>query len=145
VLTTFNVLLRAHTGVEDIIVGVPAAKRDCVKTMLREPNVQTIAEKLRNTARPAFNIPIYWPSGYLCAQLTISFTNPHLRIDRGPGAVEFHCPELEIQPGSYRVDISIQSNGVCINRQQRCSILRVHPGKRAFGDFYINAFCRVMS
>jgi predicted transcriptional regulator len=55
VLTTFNVLLRAHTGVEDIIVGVPAAKRDCVKTMLREPNVQTIAEKLRNTARRIAN------------------------------------------------------------------------------------------
>jgi hypothetical protein len=55
VRATFNVLLHAHTGLEYIIVGVPAAKRDCVKTMLREPNVQTIAEKLRNTARRIAN------------------------------------------------------------------------------------------
>jgi ABC-type polysaccharide/polyol phosphate transport system ATPase subunit len=85
-----------------------------------------------------FNILIYWPSGYLCAQLTTAVVDAKLRITAGPGEVEFYCPVLEIQPGWYRVDISIESNGNYIDRQQRCAVLHVHPGKMVFGDFYMD-------
>ena len=85
-----------------------------------------------------FNILVYWPSGYLCAQLTTATLNPHLRITPGSGEVEFYCPVLEIQPGWYRVDISIESNGNYIDRQLRCAVLRVQPGKMVFGDFYMD-------
>jgi ABC-type polysaccharide/polyol phosphate transport system ATPase subunit len=91
-----------------------------------------------------FNILIYWPSGYLCAQLTTSLSDLHLLVKPGSGTIEFHCPELEIQPGSYRVDLSIESNGVCIDSQERCAVLRVHPGKAVLGDFYINASSRML-
>jgi ABC-type polysaccharide/polyol phosphate transport system ATPase subunit len=90
-----------------------------------------------------FNILIYWPSGYLCAQLTTALADPLLRIEPGSGEVEFCCPVLEIQPGLYRVDILIESNGNCIDRQQRCALLRVDPGKMAFGDFYMDAVWRI--
>jgi ABC-type polysaccharide/polyol phosphate transport system ATPase subunit len=90
-----------------------------------------------------FNILIYWPSGYLCAQLTTALADPLLRIEPGSGEVEFCCPVLEIQPGLYRVDISIESNGNCIDRQERCALLRVDPGKVVFGDFYIDAVWRI--
>lgn len=90
-----------------------------------------------------FNVLIYWPSGYLCAQLTTAVSDPKLRITAGSGEVEFYCPVLEIQPGWYRVDISIESNGSYIDRQQRCAILRVHPGKMVFGDFYMDTVWRI--
>jgi len=90
-----------------------------------------------------FNILIYWPSGYLCAQLTTATSDPQLRIRAGSGEVEFNCPVLEIQPGWYRVDISIESNGNYIDRQQRCAILHVHPGKMVFGDFYMDTVWRI--
>jgi lipopolysaccharide transport system ATP-binding protein len=90
-----------------------------------------------------FNLLIYWPSGYLCAQLTTALADPLLRIECGSGEVEFYCPVLEIQPGLYRVDISIESNGNCIDLQQRCALLRVDPGKLVFGDFYIDAVWRI--
>ncbi len=91
-----------------------------------------------------FNILFYWPSGYLCAQLTTSLSDPHLRIGRGSGIVEFHCPVLEVQPGLYRVDVAIESNGVSIDSQRRCSVLRVHPGKSVLGDFYMDTVWRML-
>lgn len=85
-----------------------------------------------------FNISIYWPSGYLCAQLTTAVSDPRLQISPGSGEVEFYCPVLEIQPGLYRVDVSLESNGACIDEQQRCTLLRVQAGKMVFGDFYMD-------
>jgi ABC-type polysaccharide/polyol phosphate transport system ATPase subunit len=90
-----------------------------------------------------FNVLIFWPSGYLCAQLTTAVSDPQLRITAGSGEVEFYCPVLEIQPGWYRVDVSIESNGDYIDRQQRCAVLHVHPGKMVFGDFYMDTVWRV--
>ena len=85
-----------------------------------------------------FNILIYWPSGYLCAHLTTAVSDPLLPLTPGSGEVEFCCPVLEIQPGLFRVDISIESNGACIHQQERCALLRVQPGKMVFGDFYMD-------
>jgi ABC-type polysaccharide/polyol phosphate transport system ATPase subunit len=90
-----------------------------------------------------FNVFIYWPSGYLCAQLTTAMSDSQLRVTAGSGEVDFYCPVLEIQPGWYRVDISIESNGNYIDRQQRCAVLRVHPGKMVFGDFYMDNVWRI--
>jgi len=92
-----------------------------------------------------FTILVYWPSGYLCAQLTTAVSDPHLRIAPGSGEVEFYCPVLEIQPGWYRVDVAIESNGRDIDRQQRCAVLHVRPGKMVFGDFFMDAEWRIHS
>ena len=97
----------------------------------------------RHLKNVVFNILIYWPSGYLCAQLTTAVSDPQLQVTPGQGEVEFYCPVLEIQPGLYRVDVSIESNGVCIDEQQRCALLRVHPGKMVFGDFYMDTVWRI--
>jgi ABC-type polysaccharide/polyol phosphate transport system ATPase subunit len=85
-----------------------------------------------------FNIFIYWPSGYLCAHLTTALSEPHLRIEPGARAVEFFCPVLAIQPGLYRVDLSIESNGRYLDRRQRCATLQVDPGKMLLGDFFMD-------
>jgi ABC-type polysaccharide/polyol phosphate transport system ATPase subunit len=82
-----------------------------------------------------FKISIYWPSGYLCSELV---TTSASEIRPGFGTVEFYCPVLPLQPGLYRVDVSLESNEYVIDRRQRCSTLRVDPGKVVLGDFYFD-------
>ena len=92
----------------------------------------------RKLSSVVFNVYIYWPSGYLCTHLTTALTDPNLEIWAGSGVLEFYCPVLEIQPGLYRVDFSIECNGQYFDRRQRCASLRVDPGRGVLGDFYMD-------
>jgi hypothetical protein len=87
----------------------------------------------------AFRISFYWPSGYLCAQLTNESTRVIDRLVAGTGTVEFHCPVLPVVPGLYRVDVEVQAKGIEIDSRQRCATLSVQDGKPASGDFYIES------
>ncbi|HET9406674.1 MAG TPA: polysaccharide ABC transporter ATP-binding protein [Candidatus Sulfotelmatobacter sp.] len=82
-------------------------------------------------------ISFYWPSGYLCAQLTNESSGPSLTLEPGEGMIEFDCPVLPIVPGLYRVDIGIERNGTDIDLKPRCAALPVDAGRPAAGDFYI--------
>jgi ABC-type polysaccharide/polyol phosphate transport system ATPase subunit len=84
-----------------------------------------------------FRISLYWPSGYLCAQLTTDSSQGGFILRPGEGRIEFHCPVVPVVPGLYRVDISIESNGQEIDLRQRCATLNVGLGKFVSGDFYI--------
>ena len=84
-----------------------------------------------------FRISIFWPSGYLCAQLTTESTDSGLRLDSGSGSIEFQCPTLPIVPGLYRIDLTVEADGHEIDVRQRCATLRVEPGRIANGDFYV--------
>src|SRR5579864_2543060 len=84
-----------------------------------------------------FRISFYWPSGYLCAQLTSETSGPARNLEPGGGMVEFQCPVLPVVPGLYRVDVEIESKGVEIDLRQRCATLCVEAGKPVSGDFYI--------
>jgi hypothetical protein len=84
-----------------------------------------------------FRISLYWPSGYLCAQLTTDSAQGGFTLGPGEGRIEFHCPVVPVVPGLYRVDISIESNGQEIDLRQRCATLNVGLGKFVSGDFYI--------
>lgn len=84
-----------------------------------------------------FRISLYWPSGYLCAQLTNEATGAIDHVAEGSGTIEFHCPVLPVVPGLYRVDVEIEAKGIAIDSRQRCATLSVEPGKPASGDFYI--------
>lgn len=88
-------------------------------------------------------ISIFWPSGYLCAQLTNECSGPVVTIEPGEGEITFQCPALPIQPGLYRVDLAIESEGREIDLRQRCATLCVESGKPALGDFYIQNTCSV--
>ena len=85
----------------------------------------------------AISVSFYWPSGYLCAQLTTAGRIDHLTLHKGPGAVEFVCPKLVAQRGLYSVDLAIERHGELIALYPRCTMLRVDPGIPALGDFYI--------
>jgi ABC-type polysaccharide/polyol phosphate transport system ATPase subunit len=85
-----------------------------------------------------FRLSLYWPSGYLCTQLTNESCGLRLNLERGEGTIEFNCPSLPIVPGLYRVDVSIEtSEGREIDLRQRCATLCVEPGKPVWGDFHI--------
>jgi ABC-type polysaccharide/polyol phosphate transport system ATPase subunit len=102
------------------------------------PMVARLGYRARQAiAGAVFRISIYWPSGYLCAQLTTDSSHGGLDLQPGEGRVEFHCPVLPVVPGLYRVDLSIESNGQEIDARQRCATLHVGPGVSVSGDFYI--------
>lgn len=83
-----------------------------------------------------FKISMYWPSGYLCSELVTD--SPSMEIGAGCGAAEFYCPSVPFQPGLYRVDVAIESNGYVLDQHQRSATLRVDPGKMMLGDFYFD-------
>jgi ABC-type polysaccharide/polyol phosphate transport system ATPase subunit len=85
-----------------------------------------------------FRVSIYWPSGYLCTQLTTESNARKPHLAPGTGTIEFRCSKLPIVPGLYRVDLSIESNGNEIDLRQRGATLRVEPGEIVYGDFYID-------
>jgi hypothetical protein len=89
-------------------------------------------------ADAVFRISFFWPSGYLCAQLTNEASGQHLTLQPGAGSMQFECPVLPVIPGIYRVDVAIESNGIEIDARQRCATLCVEPGRPALGDFYID-------
>jgi ABC-type polysaccharide/polyol phosphate transport system ATPase subunit len=84
-----------------------------------------------------FRISLYWPSGYLCAQLTNEPSGPDITLEPGTGVIEFQCPVLPVVPGLYPVDIGIETSGREVDVRQRCATLCVEAGKAASGDFYI--------
>ena len=91
-----------------------------------------------------FRISLYWPSGYLCAQLTTDSSQGGFTLGAGDGRIEFHCPAVPVVPGLYRVDISIESNGREIDLRQRCATLNVGLGKFVSGDFYIESLWKLI-
>jgi ABC-type polysaccharide/polyol phosphate transport system ATPase subunit len=91
-----------------------------------------------------FRISLYWPSGYLCAQLTTDSAQGGFTLGPGEGRIEFHCPAVPVVPGLYRVDISIESNGREIDLRQRCATLNVGLGKFVSGDFYIESLWKLI-
>jgi ABC-type polysaccharide/polyol phosphate transport system ATPase subunit len=92
---------------------------------------------LKNVPDAVFRVSIYWPSGYLCAQLTTESLSGGFQLAPGTGTIEFQCPTLPVVPGLYRIDLAIESKGMEIDVRQRCATLRVEPGKIAYGDFLI--------
>jgi ABC-type polysaccharide/polyol phosphate transport system ATPase subunit len=109
---------------------------DCIRTgypMIARFSYRAIAI----VPEAVFRISLYWPSGYLCAQLTNESSGPPLTLQPGLGTIEFHCPMLPVVPGLYRADLAIETNGRELDLRQRCATLCVEGGKPVSGDFYI--------
>ena len=142
----------------DTVVESPVDQRkaaECVSIAFSAPDSSTtvrtgypMVAHLRyraaaTVANTIFRISVYWPSGYLCAQLTNESSGRSLTLEPGRGEITFECPVLPIQPGLYRVDLVIESDGKEIDSRQRCATLCVEAGKSAMGDFYIEHVCRI--
>ena len=99
----------------------------------------------KTLASVVFKISIYWPSGYLCAELTTDTQAAGFCLEPGAGVIEFDCQVLPVVPGLYRVDAAIEAEGQPVSAQQRCATLHVGPGKLVSGDFYIENTWKVVT
>jgi ABC-type polysaccharide/polyol phosphate transport system ATPase subunit len=92
---------------------------------------------------PIIVISFYWPSGYLCTQLTSASCGHDRTLRNCLVNFDFSCPALTMQRGLYRVDVAIKSGRETIAEWHRCSLLRVVPGMIVLGDFYVEHSCRM--
>ena len=107
-----------------------------------EPMVAHVSFLLKVSTRdPIITISLYWPSGYLCTQLTSAGSCKDQALQDGLVSVDFVCPVLTMQRGLYRADIAIESGSELIAQWRCCSLLRVEPGKIIGGDFYLEHRC----
>lgn len=145
-------------GPEGLVPGEPASEKPaecCGISFISGDSSPNIRSGYRMIARLSyrasqslsnvtFKISVYWPSGYLCFELATHSANATLDIQPGAGTVEFCCPIVSFQPGLYRVDVTIESNGYVIDRRQRCATLHVDVGKVTLGDFYMDHTWRII-
>jgi ABC-type polysaccharide/polyol phosphate transport system ATPase subunit len=126
----------------------PGKLSECISISFHSPDSDSIRTGYPMVARlgyraaahienATFRISFYWPSGYLCAQLTNESSGANLVLEAGSGVIEFHCPTLPVVPGLYRVDVGVETNGRELDLRQRAATLVVEAGVPAIGDFYI--------
>jgi homopolymeric O-antigen transport system ATP-binding protein len=82
-----------------------------------------------------FNVYLYWPSGYLCTQLTTG--NRGALVQKGSGCVEFFCPIVNLRPGMFLVDVAAERYPEVIDWRHRCAALRVDEGPVVLGDLHM--------
>ena len=92
---------------------------------------------------PVVTISLYWPSGFLCTQITSAGICHQGRLGEGRASWEFVCPTLAMQRGFYRVDVSLEQRGQRLAHWPRCSLLRVELGKEIPGDYFLPHSCNV--
>jgi ABC-type polysaccharide/polyol phosphate transport system ATPase subunit len=92
---------------------------------------------------PVVTVSFYWPSGYLCTQLTSAGLCHEQWVFEGWASWKFACPMLAMQRGFYRVDLSLTQGGKSVGHWRCCSLLRVEPGKASLGDYYLEHSCQM--
>jgi len=89
-----------------------------------EAMIVEVAYLARETvAGVVFNVYVYWPSGYLCTQLSTG--EPGITVEKGPGRVSFLCPIVNLRPGLFLVDVAAERYPEVLDWRHRCAILRV--------------------
>jgi hypothetical protein len=83
----------------------------------------------------AFNVYLYWPSGYFCTQLTTGDSG--CIVAKGCGCVEFSCPIVNLRPGLFLVDVAAERYPEVIDWRHRCATLRVEEGPVVLGDLHM--------
>ena len=109
-----------------------------------EPMAAHVSFMLKVPTRdPIITMSFYWPSGYLCTQLTSAGSCRSEALLDGLISVDFVCSVLTMQRGLYRVDIAIERGSEVIGQWRCCSVLRVELGKIIGGDFYLEHSCNI--
>ncbi len=122
-LTFFDAAGNRSTG---FLTGYPLSVR--VEYFVHQP--------IRDGAVSLFFIAM---DGTYAAQWTTEIDGDAINMGEGPGAVEFCCAELGLQPGVYQIDACIERVGTTetYEWQQACSSIHVEGGKEIRGSFYM--------
>jgi ABC-type polysaccharide/polyol phosphate transport system ATPase subunit len=86
-------------------------------------------------SKVVFNVYVYWPSGYLCTQLTSGEAGT--TVEKGSGFVTFFCPIVNLRPGLFLVDVAVERYPEVIDWRYRCATLRVDEGPTVLGDLHM--------
>ena len=82
-----------------------------------------------------FNVYLYWPSGYLCTQLTTG--EDGATVEKGSDRVTFFCPIVNLRPGLFLVDVAAERYPEALDWRHRCAVLRVDEGPIVLGDLHM--------
>ncbi|MGH9940784.1 MAG: ABC transporter ATP-binding protein [Pyrinomonadaceae bacterium] len=81
-----------------------------------------------------FEVFFYGQDGSLHSQLTTAPDGRRINLQPGAGTVEFVCPGLGLQPGTYVIDATIDNH----DWQYQCATIRVAAGEAPLrGAFYL--------
>ena len=156
VIAQYQKMALAEHGAPMLLHANSERSVQCVSISFSAPDSETVRTGYPMTARlgyrastrlsnVVFRVTLFWPSGYVCAQLTNETAGSGMTLEPGSGAIEFQCPVLPIIPGLYRIDVSAEVNGREIDLQRRCATLIVEAGKPVIGDFFIENACSVQA
>jgi len=148
VIDQYQRMTFADQAASDLAEGDPGKLAECTSISFHSPDSDSVRTGhpmvarlgYRATSRvdgAVFRISFYWPSGYICAQLTNDSSGAELVLEQGTGTIEFDCPTLPVVPGLYRVDVGVETNGRELDLRPRAATLVVEAGVPAVGDFYI--------
>lgn len=148
VVAQYQKMALAEHGVPTLLPANANRPVQCVNISFASPDSETVRTGYPMTARlgyrastrlsdVVFRVTLFWPSGYVCAQLTNETAGSGMTLEPGSGTIEFQCPVLPIVPGLYRIDVSAEVNGRELDLQRRCATLTVEAGKPVVGDFFI--------
>jgi ABC-type polysaccharide/polyol phosphate transport system ATPase subunit len=82
-----------------------------------------------------FNVYLYWPSGYLCTQLSTG--DQGATVEKGSGTIRFFCPTVNLRPGLFLVDVAAERYPEVLDWRHRCATLRVDEGPIVLGDLHM--------
>ena len=97
-------------------------------------------ESVREIVFEVYIYSFYTMKGTAKCQLSTGLKNKDINLNEGRGAIEFFCPELALQPGTYSVDTTVRQRSAPsdINIDwYPGEILNVSQGKVAAGAFYM--------
>ena len=111
--------------------------------LIKTGGSMTVAVRIETQERikdAKVTVSIYWPSGYLCTQL--SSDDALIGIDwMGLIQFDFFCPVVTLQRGLYRIDVALEHDNELLSYWRSCAVLRVNPGRIILGDFYLAHSC----
>ncbi|MBV9405022.1 MAG: ABC transporter ATP-binding protein [Acidobacteriaceae bacterium] len=93
----------------------------------------------RPIAEGSVSLFFYASDGSLAAQWTTALRGPEIAMHGGPGAVEFRCAELGLQPDVYQIDAIVEESRtkLQVEWQTGCTSIHVEPALHVRGAFYM--------
>jgi len=101
--------------------------------------VRLAYKAVKRIEKGVFGIYFCLEGGGVACQFSTAATGDMIDIETGPGTIEFACPVLGLQPGSYHIDATIERLGEpdFIDWHYRCAVISVEKGKVLKGNFVI--------
>jgi len=94
-------------------------------------------EALKEVSPAVFRLQFFGLDDHLHCEFVSGLDSMPLTLAPGPGAIEFLCDEIALQPGIYHMDVTAErADGSALDEKRRCALIHVGQGKQVHGTFY---------